>query len=173
MTELQNRDLFFKYLEKNGLNPVTNSSILEVAPNVLQSESALLVQKYGELYKQFLLSHRFEQDNELGVKGMVGGALLASGKTLIIPDKLFVRKPKATSFDTLLIRGQLDEAYSLALSDIPHFYFGDVIESNDYRTLNAYLELYRIISKHFGSESCDFVKEAMPKYGKEACLIKK
>lgn len=55
---VRKRDEFFKFLESSGLDPVYNTAILEVAPNIITSQSILLMEKYGELYDQFLVTRR-------------------------------------------------------------------------------------------------------------------
>ncbi len=178
MEKVQNRDLFFKFLEENGLSPETNKSILEIAPSVIQSQSALLVEKYGKLYNQFLLSRRFEYGNKYGVKGAVGGALLHRGKTLIMCDNLNkislcnerVEQPIEEDFDTLLIQGQIDDAYSLSYSKLS-LLFGDVLDTHDINKLNAYKELFRLINNKFGNY--ELVRETLLTEGKEAVLIKR
>ncbi len=56
---IKKRDEFFEFLTSAGLDPIHNSAILEVAPNVISSQSIPLLEKYGELYEQFLVTKRY------------------------------------------------------------------------------------------------------------------
>lgn len=151
---IENRNLFFEYLEEQGLSPDKNKSILEVAPSILTSQSFCLVEKYGELYKQFLVSRRFEQESFKGipVKGMLGQLILEKGDLAVpVPtrDKLrsYYNVLKHAPFDTLLIQGQMDDAYSLVKAR-QQLLFGDVCEKPDYVTRKAYYDLVKVIQMY-------------------------
>lgn len=151
---IEKRNLFFKYLEEEGLSPEKNRSILEVAPSILTSQSFCLVEKYGKLYKQFLVSRRFEQESFKGVpvKGMLGQVILEKGN-LVVPvptrDKLrgYYNILKCAPFDTLLIQGQMDDAYALVKTR-QQLLFGDVCEKHDYVTKKAYYDLVKAIQRY-------------------------
>ena len=96
---VRKRDEFFKFLEENGLSLSHNKAILEVAPNIITSQSILLVEKYGELYNQFLVTKRnggkidgnrrnysdkVVESSINSVDGLVGEVCVKDGKTYIV-----------------------------------------------------------------------------------------
>lgn len=153
-TTIEKRNLFFKYLEEVGLDPAQNQNILEIAPSIVASQSILLVERYGDLYKQFLVSKGFEQEpfKEVSVNGILGQVVLEKGD-LAVPvsfrDKLlsFLKILKSSPFDTLLVQGQIDEAYSLIRAR-QQLLFGDVCEKHDYETRKVYYDLIKAIQRY-------------------------
>ena len=96
---VRKRDEFFKFLEETGLSLRHNKAILEVAPNIITSQSILLVEKYGELYNQFLVTKRnggkidgnrrnysdkVVESSINSVDGLVGEVCVKDGKTYIV-----------------------------------------------------------------------------------------
>lgn len=151
---LEKRDLFFKYLEEVGLDPAQNQSILEVAPSMVTSQSMLLAKRYGRLYKQFLVSRGLEQEPFKGVpiNGILGKVVLKKGDLAVpIPfrDRLqaYYKIFKYGPFDTVLIQGQVDDAYSL-IRVRQQLLFGDVCDKHDYETRKVYLDLIKAIQKY-------------------------
>lgn len=156
------RDLFFKYLESEGLVPGKNYSILEVAPNILLSQSLLISKKYADLYKQFLVSRRFKKDYDLiystgEVKGIKGIVECEDANLKVVPDKKGFRSFytifQAEPFDTLLIQGQPEEAFNL-INAKKYLLFGDVCEIDDRETRDFYKDLLNAIQRYniYGDE---------------------
>lgn len=150
------RDAFFEYLEKEGLVLGQNNSILEVAPNVLLSQSLLICEKYGELYKQFLVSRRFKKDYDIlnptgEINGIRGTVECENADLRVIPDKKGIRSFytifQSEPYDTLLIQGQPEEAYNL-LRARHYLLFGDVCEIGDREVRDFYNDLLKTIKMY-------------------------
>lgn len=175
----EKRDLFFKYLEKEGLVPNHNYRILEVAPNVFLSQSLLIAEKYGELYKQFLVSSRFKKDYGLfcptgEVKGVKGTVECENADLIVRPDKKNIRTFcsvfSAEPFDTLLIQGQPEEAYNLFRTR-QYLLFGDVCEKGDRETRDFYSDLFNTIRRYnIYGEDYELYHDS-PRNGNKECYL--
>lgn len=149
------RDAFFEYLLEEGLVLRKTNKILEVAPTILLSQS-LLISSYPESFRQFLVSRLFKQDYSLvhptgEVKGVRGIVECEDSSLRIIPDKRGVRSFcsifMAEPFDTLLIQGQIEEAYNLVRAR-QYLLFGDVCEKGDRETRDCYNDLIKVVREY-------------------------
>lgn len=187
--ELEQRKKFLEFLEINGLNPKQDKRILELAPDINLSISKLLAEKYGKLYKTFLISQKFKYDNIYNIKGVRGDATcFLDGlsydipKTSLndknIPRRLFTgeyKLPKEESFDTLLIYGLRKKMNEFDHSKIKRRFLGEIYKGsplhlniNDiyYSSIMSYLKY-----AHFGEYK--FIEEYDSKKDETYLLIKK
>lgn len=184
--EYDDKVLFFNYLESNGLNSLYKPYILEYAPNILESQSKLIVEKYVEQIKQYLVSRCFDEHNPYRVKGTRGVLYLKNHdikintaesifeEHLYKTKKLFELKkeePKTSDFNVLLIQGMPNVVLNLYGTKMNKI-FGDVIDEDDNNYKRLYEAIYKLVceSSYHEYELCH---DKISELKKELYLIKR
>lgn len=182
---IEDKTLFLDYLESKRVDLI-KPYILETAPSVIESLSRLLVQKYKENSKQYLVSGSFDYDNPYNVKGTKGYIYLKNldininnSKILFEENsfrhnKLNQKLPKTTDFDVLLIQGMPDLLFELYGARINKL-FGDVLNVGD-ENFNNYKRLYEAIFrliKDSSTHEYELCHDTINELGKELYLIKR
>lgn len=134
--ELEKRMKFLDFLELNGLNSNDDKRVIEVAPDVNQSISKLLVEKYDELFNAFIISPKFSYDNIYRLRGFRGDVKYFYSKLIFnlsrteIEDKILASNesilPKETSFDSLIIYGLRRKMFDLGACKIERRFLGEI-----------------------------------------------
>lgn len=184
--EYEDKVLFFNYLENNGLNSLNKPYILEYAYSILESQSKLIVEKYSEEIKQYLVSRCFKENNPYKVKGINGSLYLKNYDIKIETSKsifeeplyrtkkllnLKKQEPKISNCNTLLIQGMPSlvlKLYGTKLNKI----FGDVIDENDNNYKRLYEAIYRLITET-SSHEYELCHDKISELKKEIYLIKR
>jgi len=185
--EYEKRRKFLEFLEANGLRPKQDKRILELAPDISLSISKLLVEKYKELYKVFIVSPKFKYDNKYGIKGVRGevdyylkGLTFDVPKTKLndknLPKKLFTgeyKLPKETDFDTLLIYGILNQNSIMEMWKSRRIY-GEVFKgsSRDYLELKNFYNQVMTYLNYMHYKEYQYIEEQDSKNKETYFLIK-
>lgn len=187
--ELERRIKFLEFLEINGLNYKTDKRIFEISPDINQSISKLLIEKYGKLYKPFLVSKKFKYDNKSKIQGLRGEVNYYSSdftfdipKTNLneknIPRKIFTKKyklPKEIDFDTLIIYGLRNKMHEFENCIIKRKFLGEIYKGTP-KKLNINDYYYSMIMTYLNFKyykEYQFIEEYDSKNNETYLLIKK
>ena len=180
---IQDRILFFDYLRSNGIN-LENLNVLEHAHSTIESQSLILVSKYGEQCRQYLVAKCFDSNNKYNVKGIKGNLymrnceLKINSSQYIFENHLYktrqlldIKKDIPKKFDLLLIQGMPHVVMNLYGANINKL-FGDVIEESDTNYKSLYEAIFKLISTS-STHDYELCHDKVSELGKELYLIKR